>query len=421
MTQQVTASRAPTPSLGMNRFFKNQIVSRLKKITDGQITLSDHTGDIVCGGHGELKARLAIQHPDAYYLIALKGALGASEGYIRGLWTCDDLYSLVRIFVANSDVLDSFEKGTAALKNILAPFFHFAKRNSVAGSRKNIHEHYDLSNELFQTFLDPRMMYSAAFFETEDATLEDASTAKLERICRKLNLQATDHVIEIGTGWGGFAIYAAENFGCQVTTTTISDRQYDLAMERVREKNLQDKITLLKNDYRDLTGQFDKLVSIEMIEAVGADYLPAYLKKCADLLKPEGSLLIQAITINDQIYDRALGEVDFIKKYIFPGSFIPSLHAIASDAKHHTDLRLYDLEDMTPHYVRTLLEWQKRFNDRFADIKALGFDETFQRMWNYYFSYCAGGFAERSIGSVQLLMGKPKFRDSLSLRTHIQK
>jgi cyclopropane-fatty-acyl-phospholipid synthase len=287
---------------------------------------------------------------------------------------------------------------------------HWLNRNTEQGSRKNIAAHYDLGNDMFQLFLDPTMMYSSAIFARDDMALEQASLHKLERICQKLQLSPADHVVEIGTGWGGFAMYAASHYGCKVTTTTISQAQYDLAQQRVAAAGLGDKINILLTDYRELEGQYDKLVSIEMIEAVGYQFYDTYFAQCARLLKPEGMMLLQAITIADQRYDAARRSVDFIQRYIFPGSCIPSVTAMLQSITRATDMRLFDLEDIGPHYARTLAEWRHNFFRNEAAIRALGYPDEFIRMWEFYLCYCEGGFAERALGDVHMLLVKPENR-----------
>lgn len=401
----------------LDKTLRNFILKKLGSIGYGSIEVIDPYGTTYIGDakqHDFPKAKLIIENPLFYRNIALKGALGAGESYMEGHWYSDNLVDLIAILAINQNVLASFEKGFAVLQRPLAWLFTLLSKNTIKGSKKNISAHYDLSNEMFQLFLDKNMMYSSAFYERSDSSLDEAAISKLERICQKMQLSPQDNILEIGTGWGGFAIYAAKNYGCQVTTTTISKEQYDYATRQVKEAGLEDKVTLYLKDYRDLSGQFDKIFSIEMIEAVGADFLDEYLRRCSNLLKPSGQLFLQAITINDQNYERALKEVDFIKKYIFPGSFIPSLNAISTSAKNATDLRLYHLEDLTPHYARTLLDWRKRFLSKAAELKHLGFDERFIKMWEYYFCYCAGGFREHSIGSVHLVFGKPRYRQDLS-------
>jgi cyclopropane-fatty-acyl-phospholipid synthase len=288
--------------------------------------------------------------------------------------------------------------------------FHFWNRNSKAGSARNIAAHYDIGNELYKLMLDETMAYSCGIFRTPQSSLYEASVEKFDAACRKLNLKSTDHLLEIGTGWGGMAIHAAKNYGCKVTTTTISRQQYELAKQKVIEAGLQDRITLLLDDYRDLQGQYDKLVSIEMIEAVGANYLDTYLAKCASLLKPEGAMLLQAITLQDQFYKQALKSVDFIQRYIFPGSFIPSVTAICNSLSVATDFKVAHLEDIGPHYATTLRHWRERFFGALPQIRGLGYSDSFIRMWEYYLCYCEGGFTERQLGVAQILLTKPRYQ-----------
>jgi cyclopropane-fatty-acyl-phospholipid synthase len=303
--------------------------------------------------------------------------------------------------------MEGLEGRWASIRKPALRLLHALNRNSRQGSRKNIAAHYDLGNDFFSTFLDPTMMYSCAIFEKPETGLHEASIAKIDRICRKLDLQPSDHLLEIGTGWGGFALHAAKVYGCQVTTTTISRNQYDIAVSRIRQAGLENRITVLLKDYRDLEGTYDKLVSIEMIEAVGHQYLDQYMNKCAELLKENGSMLIQAITINDWIYEKSLRTPDFIKRYIFPGSFIPSISAITHSMKKATDLRLFHLEDITPHYAETLARWRDAFHQNIQTIRAQGFNRVFERMWEWYLCYCEGGFEERALGCAQLLFTKP--------------
>jgi cyclopropane-fatty-acyl-phospholipid synthase len=278
------------------------------------------------------------------------------------------------------------------------------------GSRKNILAHYDLGNDFYALFLDPTMTYSCGIFEKAQSTLEEAAIAKYDRICKKLQLKPGDRVLEIGTGWGGFAVHAVRNYNVHVTTTTISDAQYQYAEARFREARLQGRITLLKKDYRDLRGQFDKLVSIEMIEAIGHHYFDTFFNVCSRLLHEKGMMVLQAITIQDQEFQRYVRSVDFIKRYIFPGSCLTSITAMAGSVARATDLKIFHLEDITPHYARTLNEWRRRFFDNIDQVRAMNFPETFLRMWEYYLCYCEGGFSERYIGDVQMLLTKPLCR-----------
>jgi cyclopropane-fatty-acyl-phospholipid synthase len=314
------------------------------------------------------------------------------------------------VLVRNVEVMDGMERGGATLMQLVNRLLHRLRSNNRRGARLNIAAHYDLGNDFFSHFLDETMMYSGAVFERDDMSLRQASEAKLERICRKLDLKPGDRVLEIGTGWGGFAIHAASRYRCHVTTTTISRRQYEFAQARVREAGLEDRITVLLQDYRDLSGKYDKLVSIEMIEAVGQSFLETYFRRCSELLVPDGMFALQAITIADQRYEQALDAVDFIQRYIFPGGSLPSVSVIARKVAAATDMRIFHLEDIGPHYARTLRAWRSRFLAAAATIQGMGFSQEFMRMWNYYFCYCEGGFEERSIGAVQILFTKPGSR-----------
>jgi cyclopropane-fatty-acyl-phospholipid synthase len=350
--------------------------------------------------------------------VAFGGSIGAGESYMRGYWSTSQLVDVVRLFVLNMDVLDGLETGFARLTTPLRKALHALRRNSRAGSRRNIAAHYDLGNDFFRLFLDETLMYSAATFEHPGQSLHDAQLARLDRICQKLELKPTDHLLEIGTGWGGLALHAATRFGCRVTTTTISREQWKLATERVRAAGLEDRVTVLLSDYRDLGGdlggEYDKLVSIEMIEAIGHQYYDTYFTQCARLLKPEGAMLLQAITITDQRYDRARKTVDFIQRYIFPGSCIPSVAALTQSIARAGDLRLFHMDDIGPHYATTLAHWRQNFRGNLPKIRSLGYDENFIRMWEYYFCYCEGGFAERVLGDVQMLLVKPRNRGAVA-------
>jgi cyclopropane-fatty-acyl-phospholipid synthase len=361
-------------------------------------------------GDGEPVAHIYIHSQTIYPKILLGGSIGAGEAYIDKLWDTDDLTALVRILVANMEVLDGMEKGFAWLLRPLQLGRHLLKRNNRRGAKKNILAHYDLGNEMYSTFLDPAMMYSSAVFPSPDSSLEEAARYKLELICKKLDLQADDHVVEIGSGWGGFAIYAAENYGCRVTTTTISNAQYQEAKKRVAAAGLEDKVTLLQKDYRDLQGSYDKLVSIEMIEAVGHSYLPIFFKKCGELLKENGTMLLQAITIRDQKYEDYVRTVDFIQQHIFPGGCLPSNTRMQNLLTSTTDMVVRHLEDFGGDYAKTLALWRERFNHGAARLGKLGYDERFRRLWNYYLCYCEGGFLERSISVVHLVADRPGAR-----------
>jgi cyclopropane-fatty-acyl-phospholipid synthase len=399
----------------LTRFLRARLFAQMRALRECELRIVEAgavelLGTPAADPRHTLRAEVVVRSPEFYRRIAANGSVGVAEAFMDGLWTCDDPTALVRIFVRNRDLLDAMETGTARLGGWAMQALNALRRNTRVGSRRNIAEHYDLGNDLFRLFLDDNLMYSSAIFCSADETLETAATRKLDRICRKLALGAGDHVLEIGTGWGGFALHAAGRYGCRVTTTTISDEQHALAARRVREAGLEDRVTLLKCDYRDLTGRYDKLVSIEMIEAIGHQYLETFFAKCASLLAPDGIALIQAITIEDHRYRQALAAVDFIKRYIFPGSFIPSISAMLGAAAASSDLKLFHLEDIGPSYAQTLKIWHQRFVERIGDVRALGYSDRFIRMWRWYFAYCEGGFLERSIGDVQMLMVKPGAR-----------
>ena len=408
----LTTERA-TPG-AFDRWLRTRLLERLSGLRHGRLRLIDALGETSLGDDtprsGAPDVRLTVLDPDAYARIATGGSVGAAEAYMDGQWRCDDLVGLVRLLVLNRDLLDAMEGGVARLSGWLLKGVHALRRNTRSGSRKNIEAHYDLGNDLFELFLSDDLMYSSALFASPDESLEAASFRKLERIGRKLDLKPTDHLVEIGTGWGGMALHAAKRFGCRVTTTTISKEQHALATERVAKAGLSDRVTVLLEDYRDLGGTYDKLVSIEMIEAIGHQYLDTYLAKCGSLLKPDGLGLVQAITIEDHRYERALGDVDFIKRHIFPGSFIPSISAITGAMARSSDLRLVSQEDFGPSYALTLRHWRERFLAKLPEVRALGYDERFIRMWEFYFAYCEGGFLERSIGVSHLLMARPMNR-----------
>jgi len=358
----------------------------------------------------DLYGELTIVDVQAYSDIMTGGSIGAAEAFMTGDWTTPDLTRLMRVMVRNMDILNGLEGGLAALSKPFLKGFHWLNQNTEKGSRRNIAAHYDLGNDFFKLFLDPTMMYSSGIFPSDDATMEQASLNKLKTICEKLDLSEHDHVVEIGTGWGSFAIYAAKNYGCKVTTTTISEQQYLYAKQQVLLEGLEDKITLLKQDYRKLEGQFDKLVSIEMIEAVGWKFFDTFFEKCSSLLKPNGVMLVQAITIEDQRYEKAKRDVDFIQRYIFPGSCIPSIAAMTDSTKRSSDLRLVQLQDYAQHYARTLKAWHVAFNHKEQAISEQGYSEDFKRMWRFYLSYCEAGFAERAIGVSHLVYAKPLYR-----------
>ena len=397
----------------LDRFLRQRMQQQLAGFGHGQLVIQDALGTLQLGqADSGPSVTLQIHDPGFYRALATHGSVGAGQAYMDGLWQCSDLVALIQLLVRNRDLLDGMETGSARLGGLAMKALHALRRNTREGSRRNIAAHYDLGNAFFGLFLSPDLMYSSACWEGAEDTLEAASRRKLDLICRKLALGPDDHVLEIGTGWGGFALHAARHYGCRVTTTTISREQHDLAAQRIAEAGLGGRITLLQSDYRDLSGQYDKLVSIEMIEAVGADFQDSYFGQIGRLLKPDGLALVQAITIEDHRYEQALKSVDFIKRHVFPGCFIPSINAMLASKTRSSDLALVALEDFGLSYARTLQAWRERFLAQLPAVRAQGFDERFIRLWEFYLAYCEGGFRERSIGVSHLVLAKPGWRPS---------
>ena len=403
------------------RLARALLLSQLKKIRHGRLHLIDRDRHETFGAltdAGPFDATIRVRDPRFYIDAVFAGTTGAGEAYVQGHWDCDNLTALVRLMVVNRDFMNDVDAGWSRLSAPLFKFAHWLNRNTTRGSRRNIALHYDLGNQFFQLFLDETMAYSCGIFADADATLRDASIAKFDAVCSKLALRPGQRVLEIGTGWGGLAIHAARNYGCHVTTTTISEEQYQLASEKVAREGLQDRISVLKEDYRDLTGEFDALMSIEMVEAVGHQYLDTYFRRCGRLLHANGAMLLQSITIRDQFYEQALKSVDFIKRFIFPGSFIPSVQALVDSVARCSDLKLFQMEDIGPHYARTLKGWRERLMANQGQVRAQGFPDSFLRMWEYYLCYCEGGFEERQLGDVQMLLTKPGSRRASLARVH---
>ncbi len=397
----------------LTRLARSLLEIQLGKLRHGRVTLVDGPATASYGAASAeypFDVRLEVLDGRFYPAAVFGGTVGAGEAYVNGHWRCDDLTALVRLMVVNRDLMNDVDSGWSRLTAPLLKAAHWLNRNDKSGSQRNIAAHYDLGNAFFELFLDPTMAYSCGIFERDDATLEQASVAKFDAALGKLGVGPGQHLLEIGTGWGGLAIHAARTYGCRVTTTTISREQHDYAAERIARAGLSDRITLLLTDYRDLSGQYDALVSIEMIEAVGHQYLDTYLRQCCRLLKPEGAMLLQAITLRDQFYSQALKSVDFIQRFIFPGSFIPSVQAIVDSVARATDMKLFHLEDIGPHYARTLRAWRERFLAQRAQVRAQGYPESFVRLWEYYLCYCEGGFEERQLGDVQMLFTRPRSR-----------
>jgi cyclopropane-fatty-acyl-phospholipid synthase len=410
------SSGTPRAPLGL-RLARRSLHERLADLSHGHLQLRDPLGSRQFGTQargptstGLPDVTVRINDLSAYLDIAAGGTIGAAEAYMAGKWTVSDLPGIVRLLVINREVMNSLESGASRIGSALLRLTHWYRRNSRAGSRRNIHAHYDLGNDFFRLFLDSTMMYSSAVFPRPEASLEEASRHKLDLICRKLDLKAGDHLLEIGTGWGGLALHAARNFGCRVTTTTISRNQFEYARERVREAGLGERITVLANDYRDLTGTYDKLVSVEMIEAVGHDFLDTFFRVCSERLKPAGRMLLQSIIIADRNYAQARNSVDFIQKYIFPGGALPSCGAILGSIGRVADLQMTNLHDIGLDYAQTLRIWRERFLQRLADVRRLGYPDEFIRMWEWYLAYCEGGFLERAISAVQVVFDKPACR-----------
>ncbi len=404
----------PAGFSALDRVLRNRLLAQLGRLDHGRLVIEDALGTCELGSMSRaapaLQVHIQVGDPAFYRAIAINGSVGAGEAYMNGHWRCDDLVALVRLLVRNRDLLDGMETALASLGGWAMRAWHNLRRNTRVGSRRNIAAHYDLGNDFFGLFLSPDLMYSSALWAGADDTLEAASARKLDHICRKLDLRAGDRVIEIGTGWGGFAVHAARHYGCHVTTTTISREQHAMAARRVEEAGLGDRVTLLLNDYRDLDGNYDKLVSIEMIEAIGAQYQDQYFAKLGRLLKPDGVALVQAITIEDHRYAKAVKAVDFIKRHVFPGSFIPSVSAMLESKTRASDLGLIHLEDFGLSYARTLQAWRERFLTQLPRVRGQGFDDRFIRLWEFYLAYCEGGFRERSIGVAHLLLARPGYR-----------
>jgi cyclopropane-fatty-acyl-phospholipid synthase len=413
-----TLSLARPASL-LTRLARRTVLAKLAGLQRGRLILEEGDRRLVFGPDDEsgLEARILVQDPSFYAAVALGGSIGAGESFAAGAWTTPDLTAVIRVMALNPELGSDLEGGLARLKNPFRRLLHRLHAGSRGGSRRNIAAHYDLGNEFFAAFLDPTLTYSCGYFETPESTMQEASIAKYERLCRSLELSEGDEVLEIGCGWGGFALHAAMNHGCRVTATTISEQQYRFARERVRRAGMEDRVEIIRVDYRDLPGRlhrkFDRVVSIEMIEAVGHRFLDRYFESCSRMLRPHGRMGLQAITIADQQYERYRRSVDFIQRHIFPGGLVPSVTAMSASITRATDMRIVELEDIGAHYARTLKLWRERFLQNLGRIRGLGYPEEFLRLWEFYFCYCEGGFRERSIGTVQIVLAKPGFRNPI--------
>ena len=391
----------------LTKIFRRLVLNKFNNMKHGYIHIKDNQKEYKIGNdNSDLRVNLEITSDEFYVLIGSGGLMGASEAYALGLWKVDDLVKLIQIMVRNKDLMDNIDSGLSSIIKPINKWIHYRRQNTLIGSKKNIVAHYDLSNEFYSLWLDKTMTYSCGIFKNNTTTLEEASIEKLDRICKKLNLSKDDSVLEIGTGWGSFAIHAAKNYGCKITTTTISDAQYNFAQNRVEEEGLQDKITILNKDYRLLEGQYDKIASIEMIEAVGHKNVKTYFKKVSSLLKDDGLFAMQGITYNDQNFDVYKNSVDFINKYIFPGSCLISVSQVSDIIKKNTSMLFVDLEDITAHYAITLRIWRENFFKQLPKIKELGFSDSFINLWEFYFVYCEAGFKEKNIGDYQFVFSK---------------
>ncbi|WP_417665125.1 class I SAM-dependent methyltransferase [Pseudidiomarina sp.] len=396
----------------VDKVLRKTVLGLLNKLTEGYLVVKER-GEVV-GKFGsdksDLKAEIDIQKSDFYRRFLFGGSIGAAELFMDESWTTPNLTHVIQIFARNLPALDAAEAKLSWLLLPIQKFQHWRRNNSKRQAKENISAHYDLGNDLYRAFLDPSLQYSSAVYPRVDADLAEAQQHKLKRLCDSLELKPEDHLLEIGTGWGGLAVFAAKHYGCHVTTTTISEEQFRYAEALIAQENLGDKITLLKNDYRDLTGTYDKLVSVEMIEAVGRKYMATFFSTCNRLLKPNGKMALQAITIADQRMKSYANSVDFIQKYIFPGGFLPSITMMSEMFTKHTNMVIRHVDDIGFDYARTLADWRVKFNKAHPQLMQHGYDERFGRMWNYYLCYCEGGFLERAVSAVQLVATKPQCR-----------
>jgi|CXWL01.1.fsa_nt_gi cyclopropane-fatty-acyl-phospholipid synthase len=407
----------PSRARGLDAACRRIVLAAMSQLSDGELVVRENGAAIRLGRPGGLTAEVTVRDPRFWRQVALGGSIGTAEAFMAGTFVTPDLVGLLRLVVRNRPALLALERTFEWVGGPWQRLAHWLRANTRRGSRRNIAAHYDLGNEFFELFLDPTMMYSSAVFTRPEMTLEEAQLAKLDRLCRRLDLQPGERVVEIGTGWGGFAEHAARHYGAHVTTTTISPAQLRFARERVAAAGLADRVEVLDLDYRDLPawasghgGRFDKLVSIEMIEAVGHRFLDTFFAVCSDLLVPHGRMALQAITIRDAFYERALRSVDFIQRYIFPGSFIPSIGALTAAVARSTDLVVTHLEDIGPSYAETLRNWRQGFLANRDAAHRQGFPESFLRLWELYFAYCEAGFRERTIGDAQIILDRPGAR-----------
>jgi cyclopropane-fatty-acyl-phospholipid synthase len=401
-----TRTPAATPWQALTR---QALLKRLGRIGEGRLVLEEE-GRIHRFGTGQEEAVVRVRDPRFWTTVALGGGTGAGDAWAEGSWDSPDLVAVIRLLARNRPVLQGLDSGPARLGAWLGRLAHRMRANTTRGSRRNIAAHYDLGNDFYRLFLDGSLSYSSALWAHPDQSLEEAQTHKIDRLCRDLALQPHHHLLEIGTGWGSLAIHAARHYGCRVTTTTISAEQRDLARQRIQQAGLEQRITVLDQDYRALTGSYDRLVSVEMIEAVGHEYLGVFVETCSRLLRPDGRMALQAITYPDQGYESYRRRADFIQRRIFPGSCLVSLAHLHRQLAGHSDLRPVAVRDLTEHYARTLAIWRTTLANRRGQALELGYTENFLRLWDFYFAYCEGGFREHVIGDLQLLLAKPGAR-----------
>jgi cyclopropane-fatty-acyl-phospholipid synthase len=396
---------------GLGALARRVVLGRLGHLSAGQLTVAEGGARHAFGRAGHpLRATVTIHDPSAWVAIAFGGSIGAAEAFAEEAWDADDVAAALRIVLSAGDAGDAIEAGLARAGAFLHRIRHRARRNTRRGARANVAAHYDLGNDFFSLFLDPTLTYSCALFEREDCSLEEAQVAKIDRICRKLDLRPGQHLLEIGTGWGALALHAARAYGVRVTTATLSREQHRVAEDRVRAAGLQDRIRVLLSDYRDLEGTYDRAVSVEMIEAVGWEYYPTFFRVVAERLAEDGLALVQAITVPDHRFERSKREPNHVNRIVFPGSVIPSTTALLQAASRASDLRLFHLEEIGPHYARTLRTWRERLVARWDEARALGKDERFLRSFSYYLASCEAGYAERHLGDVQMLFARPRAR-----------
>ena len=409
LADQVASSKNST---FLSSIFKKGVMNKFKHLQYGSIKILEGDEVLSFGDLGSNdKVTVTIHSNEFYVFLGSGGVTGVAEAYMAGYWTADNLVLLLQIVLKNKKILLSLDSGFAKLISPINKLIHWSKQNTLKGSKQNILAHYDLSNDFYKLWLDPTMTYSCGYFNNDSVSLEQASIEKIDRICRKLKLNENDHILEIGTGWGSFSLYAAKQYGCTIDTVTISDAQYEYASGKIESSGLGSKINIFNKDYRKIEGQYDKIVSIEMIEAVGHQFIPEYFSKISSLLKEDGLLAIQGITYNDQNFEQYKNSVDFIKKYIFPGSCLISVAQISDVIKEYTDLAIVDMEDITKHYAETLNRWKVNFMNVIPEVKKMGFSEAFIKMWEFYFVFCEAGFLERNIGDVQLVFSKSGARD----------